>query len=342
MTQPADGWARLNANLESGTSYARKTDDRREALRSVESGPSAPVSPVQGMFWLDTSNQSHPRLKQYTGAAWTTHSVMDVANARIRHFLDSDHDTYMAYTGTDDQIGIYVEGTLRWIFSSAGLTAGSTASSLALDLSSLPSALALPRGTTAQRPSATGAPGMLYYNETLDEIQQSVGSQWEKVPVPGDIVGFKRGTEVSTPNAQRAEFTAIPVGTRVIHVIFTGVVHVVGSGSTWRVVMQLGDSGGYEATGYSNNGLEPGRTNGFAVIPNTAGTYNQTITLLNMSGNKWVLVGVGGATAPGGVKTLSHTLDRLRIGVAEGPTGAPDGTVRFANSGSGRIQILYT
>ena len=342
MTQPQDGWDRLNANVESGTTYARKTDDRREALRSIESGPTAPVSPVVGMFWLDTSNQSFPHLRQYSGTAWVTYFVLDVANNRIRLMLDSDRDSYAAPTGTDGQLGIWIEGNLSFIFHAAGLTMGNTATSLALDMSDKTTAMAVPRGTTAQRPSPTGLNGALYYNETLNELQQVVSNAWVKIPVPSDIVGFKRQTVTiggASPAVTWAEFTNIPESTRIMRLFIQDVDVSGGQLRQDTISMQLGDVGGYETAGYINNNVYPSSVDAFNLVQggSQVTTATTSFSLINMSGDKWLL-------EPGGIKTLSGTLTSFRVGMRRIYNNTPDapGGIPFLTTGSGVISVLYT
>ena len=347
MTQVTD-WERINANNIGGAGYAAKTDDRRTALRSLEMGPTAPVNPERGQPWVDSSNEDFPHLKFYTGAAWVTAYIIDRANRRIRAVLDNDLDTYIGTTGVDGQIAMAIEGSIDFIFGSAGVTMGSAATALALDMSGKTSALALPKGTTTQRPSGTPA-GTMRHNTTLGHNEQAVGSQWEKIPVPGDIVGFKQGTEVNVASIAWANFTNIPPNTRIIRVFLDAVniplpPNPQQAANASHVVMQLGDSGGYETTGYTNGIGHSSDTNGF----NIAGTdniygprtnpFNAIISVMNMSGEKWAMRDATNSAR--GVKTLSGELDRVRFGVRYRAFGSV--ALGSSNFSSGKINILYT
>lgn len=105
-------------------------------------------------------------------------------------------------------------------------------------------------------------------------------------------------------------------------------------------LVQIGDSGGIESTGYKTIGMnidDSGSTNevnstaGIAILPMaSAGVASGVITLTRFtaSGNQWVssvstntATGSAGAIHQGGgIKTLSGTLDRVRI---TSDTGTP-------------------
>ena len=116
------------------------------------------------------------------------------------------------------------------------------------------------------------------------------------------------------------------------------------NGSSFGLV-QLGDSGGIENTGYtgsnafsggSSTGANP--TTGFGYGNNGAAfTFSGNMTITNVSGNIWAAACVGGGTNTalailgGGNKTLSAVLDRVRITTV-------NGTDTFD---AGSINILY-
>jgi hypothetical protein len=155
------------------------------------------------------------------------------------------------------------------------------------------------------------------------------------------------GTAVASTSGTSIDFTSIPSWVKRVSVIFIGV----STSSTSNLLIQIGDSGGIETTSYASgawsaNATNAGSTIGF--ILNGGNTINASIfsgsivlTLANSSSNLWVSTGVlgnsgdpfnnGGASASGGNKALSATLDRVRITTV-------NGTDTFD---AGSINILY-
>lgn len=129
-----------------------------------------------------------------------------------------------------------------------------------------------------------------------------------------------------------ADFTGIPSWVKRITMVFDGISL---SGSD-NMLVQIGDSGGLETTGYvsvganSRDGLTTvgaTSTTGFIVYngSNATNYFYGSIRIENTSGNTWVASVVGtlgtsggvpstaNSTAGGGSKTLSATLDRITL-----------------------------
>ena len=131
------------------------------------------------------------------------------------------------------------------------------------------------------------------------------------------------------------DFTGIPAWVQRITVMFDGL----SSSGTSRREIRLGTSSGIEATGYL--GAMSGAANGTGFL--LAGTLASnvsygTFTLTRMSGNKWVCHGIlntAGAAMDfqAGVKTLSGTLDRLRLTTQNGTDTFDAGTVNIMYEG---------
>jgi len=154
------------------------------------------------------------------------------------------------------------------------------------------------------------------------------------------------GTAQATTSGTSIDFTGIPSWVKRVTVMFNGV----STNGTSAMLVQLGDSGGVETTGYlSMSGARDisggvlgasAITTGFVTqyIGAATSIFNGKFTLNNLSGNAWVGDGVGNnntATAYvyfySGSKTLSDTLDRVRITTV-------NGTDTFD---AGSINILY-
>jgi hypothetical protein len=150
-------------------------------------------------------------------------------------------------------------------------------------------------------------------------------------------------TAQASTSGTSIDFTGIPSWVKRITVILDEV-SLSGSAS---LLFQIGDSGGVEATGYlSANSLTynaagvngTATTTGFSILVGVATREaSGCIVFVNLSGNGWVGSGVfsifdlSGTVQVAGSKTLSATLDRVRITTT-------NGTDTFD---AGSINILY-
>ncbi len=150
-------------------------------------------------------------------------------------------------------------------------------------------------------------------------------------------------TSVASTSGTSIDFTSIPSWVKRITVMFSAV----STNGSSIVQIQIGTSGGIEATGYSgaSSNLSSGVTSasytaGFAIRAMDAAAYSTSgaIQLTNISSNTWVAFGVVGnptsvalTGTTGGTKSLSGTLDRIRITTV-------NGTDTFD---AGSINILY-
>jgi|TARA_B100000242_G_C43004752_1_gene466855 hypothetical protein len=159
-----------------------------------------------------------------------------------------------------------------------------------------------------------------------------------------------QGTAVTTSGSAEYGFTGIP--STVTHIKFLGVGVSRGTG-TGSLNIQLGDSGGYETTGYTYNPSYGYGGGGAAYYQNAVADqsgarlalYDESITffadIIHFDGNQWIIKGQshGDAAAGDGVlhstfftvsKTLSGVLDRVRIIDTNG-----------TNLDGGKIKIIY-
>jgi hypothetical protein len=151
-------------------------------------------------------------------------------------------------------------------------------------------------------------------------------------------------TAQNTTSGTSIDFTGIPSWVKRITVMFDGV-SVSGASA---FLIQLGDSGGVETTGYNGGGGRFGTsayegatfTAGFGFNNTTAATlYSGMVIIANMTGNTWSAQGtlggsgveVSGITA--GSKTLSATLDRIRLTTVNGTDTFDAGSVNIMYEG---------
>ena len=139
-------------------------------------------------------------------------------------------------------------------------------------------------------------------------------------------------------------FTGIPSWVKRITVMFSGVSTNGASG----ILLQLGDSGGVENTGYAGVGASTDSssavttvfTTGFGVCRSFAAsqTANGLCIISNVSGNTWAETGNVGLNSAilyysAGSKTLSDTLDRVRITTVNGTDTFDAGTINILYEG---------
>lgn len=149
---------------------------------------------------------------------------------------------------------------------------------------------------------------------------------------PTEVTVVTLGTPTATTSGTTINFTGIPATAKVIYVSFTGVLTT--SNTSW--LLQLGTSGGIQASGYLGSGSNVRAsvatvtyTTGFGIRRDTTTwDLNGTLilTLLDSSNGTWACAGVTGLSSDivtnqtGGSKVLSGTLDRIRLTTVGGDT----------------------
>jgi hypothetical protein len=162
----------------------------------------------------------------------------------------------------------------------------------------------------------------------------------------GAILGITSGTAVASTSGTSIDFTSIPSWVKRITVNFQNV----GTNGTSTIMVQLGDSGGIETSGYSGavTGIGAGGgvaqsslSTGFQLCDNlnhaAAATWSgiMTIALLDSSSNIFSASGTFGrgdsavTGIVGGVKSLSATLDRIRITTIGGTNTFDAGSINI-------------
>jgi hypothetical protein len=151
------------------------------------------------------------------------------------------------------------------------------------------------------------------------------------------------GTVQNTTSGTSIDFTSIPSWVKRITIMYSGV----STSGTSNWLVQLGDSGGVENTGYLGVGTFQGVSNGganytagFGFLIGGAGHILHgpvVLTLLSSSTNTWTcmgsLGGTGGAAgyiySTAGAKSLTGTLDRIRLTTVNGTDTFDAGTVNI-------------
>lgn len=154
------------------------------------------------------------------------------------------------------------------------------------------------------------------------------------------------GAAIATTSGTAHDFTGIQSWVKKITVMLNG---VSGSGtSSFRI--QLGTSGGVENTGYGGSNTSSTTTThstaawagsgaDLGSVNAAANQYSGNVTLCLVSGNTWTISGsVGGSNASyfwnlAGTKTLSGTLDRIRLTTVNGTDTFDAGTFNIMYEG---------
>lgn len=202
--------------------------------------------------------------------------------------------------------------------------------------------------TTSIRTSADGLSSIIAVNG-VDRFSIDQNGKATAVKFAGDgseLTGVvKAATAVATTSGTSKDFTGIPAWCNRVTLILSGV----STSGTVALLLQLGDAGGVENTGYSgmvslvhSSGVSTytGVTSGVPLTYSAMGaadTYYGTVVLVRVAGNAWVISGSVYSSStlyqlnPVGGKTLSDTLDRIRLTTTNG-TDVFD---------AGQINILY-
>jgi hypothetical protein len=183
----------------------------------------------------------------------------------------------------------------------------------------------------------TGVSGTAILDEdtmSTDSSTQLATQQSIKAYVDTEVaaITYSLQTAATTTSGTAHGYTSIPSTATKIYLMFNGV----STDGTESIIIQIGDSGGYETTGYTSLSCEidngpfcTAETTGFICRRGiAAGVISglMTLTLMDSSANTWVISGNLGdsnssqSNTNSGVKSLSATLDRVQLT----STGTPD------------------
>ena len=162
---------------------------------------------------------------------------------------------------------------------------------------------------------------------------------------PADLTQPLTFGTVQAATGTSVDFTGIPSWVKRITLMFDGV----STNGTSLPLIQLGDSGGIEATGYTGvtytvvaaSSATIAYSVGFTLAPTsnwlaTALVYGSyTLSLMNVATNTWAIQGTIGRPdgvyvfGAGGTKSLSATLDRIRLTTTNGTDTFDAGTINI-------------
>ena len=155
------------------------------------------------------------------------------------------------------------------------------------------------------------------------------------IPATGNLV-IRLGTEQATTSGTSIDFTGIPAGTKRIKILLKGV----STNGTSLFLVQLGDSGGIETSGYLGGTGSATNTAGFLlnITGAAAGVWHGVVTLEleNAASFSWIQEGsisrsdtaTNNSTA--GSKDLSAELTQVRITTVNGTDAFDAGAINIS------------
>lgn len=165
---------------------------------------------------------------------------------------------------------------------------------------------------------------ILYYNSGWNRLAKGSDDQvltlasgipsWQDAAGGGGLTWLG---EQATTSGSSVGTTSIPAGTKEIYIRFTDV----SLSSADDLLVQIGDSGGYETSGYNSdsnlNATKVDFTTGFGCNLSSGVDLQGFMHLFHEGGNVWseyhVFATAGGIVAGGGKKTLTAELDRIQL-----------------------------
>ena len=129
------------------------------------------------------------------------------------------------------------------------------------------------------------------------------------------------------------DFTGIPSWAKRITVMFSDI----SLNATDDLLVQIGDSGGIETTGYTSGSQSSVNSTIGYIIRIGGGTrsLNGAMYISNVNSNSWISIHSGNISSindvyGGGTKTLSSTLDRIRVTSVLGTSTFDAGTINIS------------
>ncbi len=187
---------------------------------------------------------------------------------------------------------------------------------------------------TATFPAATG-------NVVTDSATQTLTNKTLNSPLVMGASVITSGTAQASTSGTSIDFTGIPSWAKRITVMFNGV----STNGTSLKQIQLGDSGGFETTGYLGASVQltdsasvnaATITTGFGIrSPNAADLINGAVVITNLTSNTWVAQGAltdssrGAGYLVGGAKALSDVLTQVRITTVGGADTFDAGSINI-------------
>jgi hypothetical protein len=209
------------------------------------------------------------------------------------------------------------------------ILSGSTSGSISLE------SPAVSGTTTLTLPTTTDT---LVGKTTTDTLTNKTLTSPAIDGTPTGVGVLTSSTAQATTSGTSKDFTGIPSWVKRITVMFDGV----STNGTSIIQIQLGDLGGIETTGYAGtawtaNTINTNMSAGLLISGDNAASsvYHGSISISLLGSNTWTATGSLGRSnattinSMGGSKTLSATLDRVRITTVNGTDTFDAGSVNI-------------
>jgi hypothetical protein len=299
----------LNVANQSGAAFRADLNNQLAALGTLQSGASAPSTTFAYMPWADTT-AGLLKIRNAANSGWITVGTLADANLGLLPTTGGVLTGNLTLNAQND-LRLADADSSNWVALQAPAT---VASNLTLTV-----------------PAADGTAGQALVTDGSGALSFASCSR------------LVRGTAVATTSGTSIDFTSIPSWVNRITVMFNGV----SLSSTSDLLIQIGDSGGVETTGYvaTANSMQ---SSGVAGVSSTAGFPVYLATAVSAASGLMVLTAATSnlwisshATATlttntgcgGGTKTLSGTLDRVRITTVNGTDTFDAGSVNIIYEG---------
>jgi hypothetical protein len=186
--------------------------------------------------------------------------------------------------------------------------------------------------------TASGGSITLQETDTASNVTVSLPAVTGTIFIPGQASPISSGTAVSASSTS-IDFTSIPSWVKRITVIINGV----SLNGSANFLIQLGDSGGVETSGYSSSSIYNGSASGsgssssgfLSISGASSNVISGSFSISNITSNTWIVSGLtsndGGTIIvfTSGTKTLSATLDRIRFTTSNGTDTFDAGTINI-------------
>ena len=351
-----------NIANQSGAAFRSDLNNGLAAIVSQNSGAAQPSTTYAYQWWADTTT-GLLKIRNAANNAWITIGTLADANLGLLSLgggtltgavladdagtaalpavaFDGDPDTGIYRKGAN-QLGLSAGGTERAFVDSNGVTIQAQGD-LRLADSDNSNWVALQAPATVASNLTLTAPAA---DGTADQALVTDGAGALSFASRSRLIS---GTAVATTSGTSVDFTGIPSWVKRLTVMLKGVSL---SGSS-DFLIQLGDSGGIETTGYISafntiqanspiTGAAASSTSGFILFSsNDSNTLSGVVVFNNIDGNAWLGNGQWGyinttlfTAWVSGEKSLSATLDRIRITTVNGTDTFDTGSVNIIYEG---------
>ena len=223
-------------------------NDILEALATNFSADAEPTTTYANQFWYETDTNLL-KIRNEANDAWISIARIDQTNSRVEIIAESieaaDSNGLLIKNDGATVIAVEDDGDVAidtdTLFVDAGndrIGVGTTTPAVTLDLTSNTDAVAMPSGTTAQRP--TGVNGQIRYNSSDNAFEGYANGSWGEIGGGGGATGggsdqvfYENGQTVTTSYTLTTNTNAMTVGTISID---SGVTVTVPTGSRWVVI----------------------------------------------------------------------------------------------------------